>query len=165
MNGREEYRILTECWREKKKNTGKKDREKYYQRNGYTREEVERLKEQKEDECSAEWKRRRHRQPRKKGKNQRIQIQQEVWEVYDRGKISEYLGGESVKQRKMMARFRCGHEERESRYWMEGEERKCRMCFKERETIKHMWNGCREMRERKRKEWGEILNEDGRETR
>jgi hypothetical protein len=54
MNGREEYRILTECWREKKKNTGKKDREKYYQRNGYTREEVERLKEQKEDECSAE---------------------------------------------------------------------------------------------------------------
>jgi hypothetical protein len=27
-----------------------------------------------------------------------------------------------------------------------------------------MWNGCSEMRERERKEWGEILNEDGRET-
>jgi hypothetical protein len=40
---REECRILTECWREKKKNTEKKEREKYDQRNGYTSEEVERL--------------------------------------------------------------------------------------------------------------------------
>jgi hypothetical protein len=30
MGGREECRILTECWREKKKNT-EKEREKYYQ--------------------------------------------------------------------------------------------------------------------------------------
>jgi hypothetical protein len=28
MDGREECRILTECWREKKKNTEKKEREK-----------------------------------------------------------------------------------------------------------------------------------------
>jgi hypothetical protein len=34
MDGREECRILTECWREKKKNTEKKEREKCYQRNG-----------------------------------------------------------------------------------------------------------------------------------
>jgi hypothetical protein len=32
----------TECWREK--NTGKKEREKYYQRNAYANEEVERLR-------------------------------------------------------------------------------------------------------------------------
>jgi hypothetical protein len=30
MDGREECRILTECWGEKKKNTEKKEREKYY---------------------------------------------------------------------------------------------------------------------------------------
>jgi hypothetical protein len=49
---------------------------------------------------------------------------------------------------------------------MEGEERRCGMCYEERETIGHMWNGCSEMRERgKRKERGEILNEDGREIR
>jgi hypothetical protein len=47
----------------------------------------------------------------------------------------------------MMGRFRCGNEERENRYWMEGEERRCRMCFEERETIEHMWNGYGEMRE------------------
>jgi hypothetical protein len=30
IDGREECRILTDCWREKKKNTQKKEREKYY---------------------------------------------------------------------------------------------------------------------------------------
>jgi hypothetical protein len=39
------------------------------------------------------------------------------------------------------------------------------MCYEERETIEHMWNGCSEMREKERKERGEILNEDGREIR
>ncbi|KAJ3631097.1 hypothetical protein MTP99_012247 [Tenebrio molitor] len=63
----------------------------------------------------------------------------------------------------MMARFRCGSEERENRYWMEGEQRRSRMCYKERETIEPMWNGYSEMRERERKERAEILNEDGRE--
>ncbi|KAJ3633495.1 hypothetical protein MTP99_010438 [Tenebrio molitor] len=35
----------------------------------------------------------------------------------------------------------------------------------EKETKEHMWNGCREMRERERerKKRGEVLNEDGRE--
>jgi hypothetical protein len=45
MDGREECRILTQCWREKKKNTEKKEREKYYQSNGYANEEVQRLRE------------------------------------------------------------------------------------------------------------------------
>jgi hypothetical protein len=38
------------------------------------------------------------------------------------------------------------------------------VCYEERETIEHVWNGCSEMREREGKEWEEILNEDGRET-
>jgi hypothetical protein len=54
----------------------------------------------------------------------------------------------------MMGRFRCENEERENRYWMEGEERRCRMC-----------NGWSEMREKDGKERGDILNEDGREIR
>ncbi|KAJ3635342.1 hypothetical protein MTP99_008256 [Tenebrio molitor] len=78
--------------------------------------------------------------------------------------IPEYLRGESAKERKMMARFRCGNEERENRCWMEGEERRCRMCYEKRETIEHMWNGS-EIRERERKEREDIRNEDGREIR
>jgi hypothetical protein len=41
---------------------------------------------------------------------------------------------ESARKRKMKARFRCENEERESRYWTEGEERRCRMCCEERDN-------------------------------
>jgi hypothetical protein len=51
---------------------------------------------------------------------------------------------ESSREKKMMVRFRCENE----------------MCYEERETIEHMWNGCSEMREREGKERGEILNEE-----
>jgi hypothetical protein len=46
---------------------------------------------------------------------------------------------------------------------MEGEERWCRKCYteRERETIKNTWNGCSEMRERERKERGEIQKKKG----
>jgi hypothetical protein len=43
--GRKKCNLLTECWREKKKNAEEKEREKYHQRNGYASEEV--------DECEA----------------------------------------------------------------------------------------------------------------
>jgi hypothetical protein len=62
--------------------------------------------------------------------------------------IREYLGRESARERKMMTRFRCGNEEKENR--MEGEERRCRMCYEERKTIERMRNGCSKMRERGR---------------
>jgi hypothetical protein len=64
------------------------------------------------------------------------------YETYIWEEIPEYLGRENARKRKMMTRFRCGNEERENRYWTEGEERRCRMCYDERETIEPMWNGC-----------------------
>jgi hypothetical protein len=73
-DGREECRILTECWWEKKKNTEKKEREKYkvsekricQWRSGKIESK------RKMNECRAEWKRQRDRQVRKKGKNNRV---------------------------------------------------------------------------------------------
>jgi hypothetical protein len=62
----------------------------------------------------------------------------------------EYLGREIARERKMMVRFRCGNEERESRYWTEGGERRCRMCYEGRETIEYMWNRCSKMRKREK---------------
>jgi hypothetical protein len=82
----------------------------------------------------------------KQDRRERIK-ESRVGEVYDRG----------CERKK--------NEERESRYCVEGEERRCRMCYEERKTIEHMWNGCGKMREREGKEQGEILNEDGRKIR
>jgi hypothetical protein len=53
----------------------------------------------------------------------------------------------------MVGRFRCGNEETENRYWMEGEERRCRICYEERNTIEPMWNGCSEMKGREGRNW------------
>jgi hypothetical protein len=118
----------------------------------------------KMDERRPEWKGQRHRQARKKRENQRIQIQQGVWEVYGRGNSGVPGERESAQERKMMARFRCGNEERENRYWMEREERRRRMCYEGREIIKHIWNGCNEMREGGKGARSQM-NEDRKEIR
>jgi hypothetical protein len=56
INGREECRILTECWREHKKNKENKEREKSTtQRNRYANEKVEKLS-ARGILCRAEWK-------------------------------------------------------------------------------------------------------------
>jgi hypothetical protein len=49
-------------------------------------------------------------------KNQRIQIKIREYERCMTEEIPEYLGRESARERKMMARFTCGNEERENRY-------------------------------------------------
>ncbi|KAH0816269.1 hypothetical protein GEV33_006522 [Tenebrio molitor] len=119
-----------------------REREKYCRKNEYASDEVERLRaegrwmstELSERDSDTDKQERRERI--------RIQVQQGVREVSDRG----YVGTR-----------------REIRYWTQGEERRCRMCCEERETIEHMWSRCGEMREREGKERREILSEDGRE--
>jgi hypothetical protein len=39
---------------------------------------------------------------------------------------------------------------RQNKYWTEGEERRCRMCYEKRETIEHKCNGYSEMRKREK---------------
>jgi hypothetical protein len=83
-------------------------------------------------EYRAELKEQRHRQARKKGEKQRIQIQQGYERCVTEG-VPEYLEIESARERKIMTRFGCENERRENRYWTKGEERRCRMCYEERE--------------------------------
>ncbi|KAH0816889.1 hypothetical protein GEV33_005903 [Tenebrio molitor] len=127
MGGREECRILTECYREKKKNADEKEREKYCRRNGYASEEVERVRAEGRWMCAEL--RERDRDTDKQERRERIRESRYNRE-YERcvtEDVPVYLGRESTKERKMMARFRCGNEERENKYWMEEEERLCRM--------------------------------------
>jgi hypothetical protein len=160
MGGREECRILTECYREKKKNADEKEREKYCRRNGYASEEVERMRAEGRWMCAELSERDRDTDKQERRERIREARYNREYERCVTEDVPVYLGRESTKERKMMARFRCGNEERENKYWVEEEGR---MCRGERETIEHMWRGCGEMREREEKERGEILNEDGRE--
>jgi hypothetical protein len=57
------------------------------------------------------------------------------------------VGRESAKERKMMARFRCGNEEEKTGVgWKERKEGA--ECAMKRERQLSTWNGCSEMRER-----------------
>jgi hypothetical protein len=125
MYGREECRILRACWREKKKNN-KKERENYYQKNGYASEEVERLR------TNGRW---MNAELSERNKDRDKQKRQERIKEFKYNReyvrdlteaIPEYL----ERGREMRARFRCGNEERENRYW---KERRCRICYEERE--------------------------------
>lgn len=49
------------------------------------------------------------------------------------------------KEVKIMARLRCGNEERGNKFWLKEEKRVCRMCRVEEETLEHLVGRCREM--------------------
>jgi hypothetical protein len=152
--------------REKKKNTEKKEKEKYHQKKEYASEEVERLR------TKGRWMKielsERDKDTDKQERRERIQMQQEVWKVYDRGN-SGVPGERECKRKKNDGEIEMWERE-ERKQILNGRRRKkvenvlCMRRERER-RIEHMRNGCSEMRERERKERGEILNEDGREIR
>jgi hypothetical protein len=95
----------------------------------------------KMDECRAEWKGQRHRQAKKKGKNQRIQIQERVYErEYDRGNSGVH--GEKEKWWRYLDVWT--RREKTGIGWKERKEGA--ECAMKRDTIEHVWNGCSEKR-------------------
>jgi hypothetical protein len=99
----------------------KKEREKYYQKNEYAGEEVERLR------AKGRW------MSVKLSERDKDTDKQERRERIKESRRNSLLGERECKRKKMMARFRCGDEERDIRYWMGRENRRSRMCYEERE--------------------------------
>ena len=46
------------------------------------------------------------------------------------------------KERSLIARFRCGNEVRRRQHWREEENRRCRICKEEEETLEHVIERC-----------------------
>jgi hypothetical protein len=98
----------------------KRKRKKFYQRNGYASEEVERLSTEgiwMSAELSERSKDTDKQERRERIKESRYNRK---YERCMREEIPEYLGRERGKERKMMARFRCGNEGRKNRYLLDG---------------------------------------------
>ena len=53
---------------------------------------------------------------------------------------------------KIIARFRMGNESRASEFWKKEEEILCRLCKKEKETLKHILEDC-EFTDKKERDW------------
>lgn len=60
------------------------------------------------------------------------------------GKLPDYLCERNmgIGDKRIIARFRCGSEERGNRYWMNASERMCTMCGCDFETWEHWFNSC-----------------------
>lgn len=62
--------------------------------------------------------------------------------------IPEYLRekkrGSRNKDVRTIARLRCGNEESGKKYWLGEEDRRCRICGREEETLEHLTSRCRE---------------------
>jgi hypothetical protein len=106
---RGECRILQECLKEKRKEIGKgawKEREAYFERNGYAGAEIERMREggramtyelvQRDRDVQVQERRTRIRESRYNGKYEKIITEE----------LPKYLGRESRKERVIIARFR-----------------------------------------------------------
>jgi hypothetical protein len=119
MDGREECRILTECLKGKKKTRRKREREILSEKRVRQWRSGKIKSKRKMDECRAEWKGQRHRQARKKGKNQRDTIgsMRSVWQRKFRSTWEERLQKEETWWRDLDVGTR-----REKTGWTEREE-------------------------------------------
>ena len=63
------------------------------------------------------------------------------------------------KDRRILARFRCGNETKAREYWKEEEEKRCRLCKRKEEDLRHVIEGCEITGGPK--DIGKTLNETG----
>jgi hypothetical protein len=105
------------------KKTGRRRREKYYQKNGYTSEEMERLR------AKGRW---MNVELSERDKDTDKQERRERVKECRYNREYEKCMTEVIPEYRRRERLRCVNEDREKRYWMEGEERRCRMYYEER---------------------------------
>ncbi|KAJ3656884.1 hypothetical protein Zmor_015929 [Zophobas morio] len=149
---RGDCKILQECW---------KERDKYYEGKGYACEEIERMREMgrsMKEELSVRDKDIDKQEPRSRISESRYNAE---YRKLVKDEVPKYTRRESIKEKRLMARFRCGNEEEENNFWMDETDRRCRICWREGETIEHMLEGCEGLRESKESR-EEVLNEDER---
>ena len=63
------------------------------------------------------------------------------------------------KDRRILARFRCGNETKAREYWKEEEEKRYRLCKRKEEDLRHVIEKCEITGEPK--DMGKTLNETG----
>lgn len=67
----------------------------------------------------------------------------------------------NIKDRRVLARFRCGNEFKVKDHWKEIESIKCRLCKREEEDVLHVFGRCKETKSDKAIE--EILSQEAKE--
>ena len=103
---------------------------------------------------------RRKREAEEKGKR----IRESKYNIYYRKiakeELPKYLKGRiKWKDRKILAKYRCGKKTKAREYWKEEREKRCRLCKRKEEDLRHVIKECEIMGGPKNTE--KILNETG----
>lgn len=151
----ENKRLMRECWKEVDKGKTMEtrtswgnERERYYNRCGMSSEGIE--KGRQEGKEVGKWLMERDTEVMEQETTNKIEKATYGWRYkfirtvgtprYMKEAKTNAKGGQKIKT---IARARCGNEEYGNRYWMKEEERMCRLCEEERETLEHVANKCR----------------------
>lgn len=146
-------KIVQECWKEIDRNNQSKrskwenERKSYYEKKGIDIEEIgirctegqlaESLAQMDREE---QWQEQYEKLIEGRYNRKYREIREETRADY----LKREYGG---RDQSLVARFRCGNEERANRFWRKTEENNCRICGKGEETIEHLINECEEMKE------------------
>ncbi|KAJ3656198.1 hypothetical protein Zmor_015294 [Zophobas morio] len=131
LSERGDCKILQEYWKETRKEGGKhawNKRDKYYEGKGYACEETERMREMErnmKEELSVRDKDIDKQERRLRISESRCNAE---YRKIVKDEVPKYTHRESRKEKRIMARFRCGNEEKENNFWMDETDRSCRIC-------------------------------------
>jgi len=155
---REENRLVKICWTEKrnviKKELYSKERERYYNKNGWGFEgieewrnmgiSVERMIIERERDIQKQWEERKIKQAGYNKKYGKIGIKEGKPRYVERKNPENIKIGDWVRA---LIRTRCGNIEENNKYWIDEEYKQCVFCKKEKDNWEHYVKECIEVSE------------------
>lgn len=163
--------LVKECLEEKEKDWGvgsegkwAKMRKRMMEEEGYGKREREKCREEGKDITKGVIKNIMEKEVRERRKRIEESRYNKEYKRIIKEEKPEYLKRRmKMKDRKMVARFRCGNEVREREFWKEEEEKMCRVCRKEKESLWHVIRECEGTRQEEELEV--VLGEEGKGLR
>ena len=143
--------VVSECMKERGRNWGNGQEEERARKRNKGLEEVrnggtqlETREEQERMIVDQIIKERRKREAEEKGKRIRESKYNKHYRKIAKEELPKYLKGRMKwKDRKILARFRCGNETKAREYWKEEGEKRCRLCKRKEEDLRHVIEECR----------------------
>ncbi|CAK9832677.1 Retrovirus-related Pol polyprotein from type-1 retrotransposable element R2 (Fragment) [Anthophora retusa] len=164
--------IARKCWREVRERAKKNRaignweevRREFYEKKGWTLEEVEELREEGGLRGEELVRRERSRQREERWRRIRESRYNKWYKMVKGDGVPGYLKkGWEEKRWQMVAGYRLGSKLRGGRYWEEEDRRSCRICGRGEESWEHIWEECTEWG--RDKGWqdvmAEVLGEEG----
>ena len=161
--------LVKECIKERERNwrngqeekrAGKRNKELEEMRNGGTQREAREEQGGMTVDQIIEERRKRKAEERGKRIGKRKSKYNKYYRKIAKEELPKYLEGRMKwKDRKILATFRCGNETKAREYWKEEEEKRCRLCKRKEEDLRHVIEECEIMGGPKETE--KILNKTG----